>query len=93
MVKKYVSKAREKTKKFKKEFRKQATIATLAAFAFLIALTWRDFISNTVDKIVTSLGVSDQLYLYKLLSAILVTLIAILGIMLVSKFKIEENIK
>lgn len=97
MVRKYISKAKEKAKektlRFRKEFRKQATIAIIAAFGFLIALSWRDFISDTVNKIVSSLGVSDQLYLYKLLSAIIVTLLAILGIMIASKLKVEKEIK
>ena len=104
MVRKYISKAREKAKrarektrekslKFKKEFRKQASIAIMAAFGFLIALSWRDFIVDTVNKIVTSLGVSDQLYLYKLLSAITVTFLAILGIMIASRLKVKEETK
>jgi len=80
-------------KKFKKEFQKQATIAVIAAFGFLIALSWRDFIADTVNKIVTTFGVSDQLYLYKLLTAIIITLLAILGIMIISKFKVEEKIE
>ncbi len=86
-------KAREKSKKFKKEFRNQATVAVIAAFGFLIALSWRDFISDTVNKIVLSLGVYDQLYIYKLFSAILITIIAIFGIMIASKFKINEETK
>ena len=93
MVKKYISKTREKTRKFKKEFRKQASIAILAAFAFLIALTWRDFISDTVDKIVTNLGVIEKLYLYKLITAIIITILAIIGIIIVTKFKVEEKIE
>lgn len=92
-AKKAREKAKEKTRKFRKEFRKQATIAIIAAFGFLIALSWRDFISDTTNKIVLSLGVSDQLYIYKLLSAITVTFLAILGIMIVSKLKVEEETK
>jgi len=86
-------KAKEKASKFKKEFRKHSTTAILAALAFLIALSWRDFISDSVNKIVSSLGVSDQLYFYKLLSALLITILAIFGIMIISKFKVEEEIK
>lgn len=95
MVRQIIAKAhertKEKTRKFKKEFRKQATVAIIAAFGFLIALSWRDFIVDTVNKIVANLGVSDHLYLYKLLSAIIVTFLAILGIMMASKLKVEEE--
>ena len=97
MVKKHIKKAHQTTKqkasKFKKEAQKQVVLAILAAFAFLIALSWRDFISDSVNKIVSILGFSEQLYFFKLLSALTVTLIAVLGILLVSKFKVEENVK
>ena len=84
---------REKIKKFKREFRIQTTTALLAALAFIIALVWRDFISDSIDHIVAILGVTENLYLYKLFSALLVTFLAILAIMLISKFKVEENIE
>ena len=78
-----------KTQKFKHEFRKQLIIAVLAAFGFLIALSWRDFISESVNHITSSLNI-EQLYLAKLLSAITVTLLAVLGILIATKFKVEE---
>lgn len=84
---------REKINKFKKEFRNQAVIAIIAAFGFLIALSWRDFISETINKLIADIGVTGQVYLLKLLSAIIVTFLAVLGIMIISKLKIEEEIK
>ena len=84
---------REHLSKFQKEFRTQATLAMIAAFGFLIALVWRDFIVDVVDKIAISLGVTDTLYFYKFLSAVLITLIAIIGIMIISKYKVEEKIE
>ena len=93
MVKRYLISAREKSRKFRREFRNQAIIAIIAAFGFLIALSWRDFISDSVNQIVESLGVTDKVYLYKLLSAIAVTLLAILGIMIMSRLKVHEEIQ
>ena len=84
---------KEKIQEFRKEFRNQSVIAIIAAFGFLIALSWRDFISDSINSLVTALGVSEKLYLYKLLSAVFITLIAILGIMIVSKLKIEGETK
>ena len=91
MPRQYLSKAREKASKLKAEFKKQTVIAILAALAFLIALSWRDFISDSVNKIVESLGVSGNLYLFKLFSALIVTFLAVLGILIISRFKTEEN--
>ena len=84
---------REKQVKLRKEFRAQAVTAIIAAFGFLIALTWRDAIQDAVNKLITILGVSDQLYFYKFLAAIIVTIIAIFGIMFVSRFKAQEDQK
>lgn len=86
-------KALKRTLAFKKEFRKEAVTAVVAAFGFLIALSWRDFISDTINKIVSVFGVSEQLYLYKLLTAVLVTVLAILGILAISKLQVKEEEK
>jgi len=92
MVRKAIQHLSLKSQKVKKEFRKQSITAIVAAFAFLIALTWKDFISDSVSQIVSYMGVSDQLYLYKLLTALIVTSVAIFGILLISRFKEEENL-
>ena len=86
MVKKYLD-------NFQKEFRNQTTTAILTAFAFIIALAWRDFISDSINQITTTLGVSEKFYLYKFLIAITITIIAILGIMIVTKLKINQEAK
>ncbi|MAG50085.1 hypothetical protein CL621_00400 [archaeon] len=95
MVRKYINYAgqavKSKTLKFRKAFRKHSITAIVAALGFLIALSWRDFISDTVNTIVSSLGVSEKLYLYKLLSAIIITILAIVGIMIISKLEIKEK--
>lgn len=91
MVRPYLVKTRERASKLKKEFKRQTVIAILAALAFLIALSWRDFISDSVTKIVDLLGVSNQIYLYKLLSVLIVTFLAVVGILIVSKFNSTEN--
>jgi|TARA_B100001971_G_C18223754_1_gene558929 hypothetical protein len=79
--------------KFQKEFRKQATLAMIAAFGFLIALAWRDFLSDSTTRLIEKLGVTEALYFYKFIAAVLITLIAIVGIMIVSKIKVEEKIQ
>lgn len=95
MVRKYIQKVHEtakaKSEKFRKSFRKHSVTAIVAAFGFLIALSWRDFISDSVNQLVSSLGVSEKLYLYKLLTAILVTILAIIAIMIVSKLEIKKE--
>ncbi len=85
----FVGKMREKVRKFRREFRKQIVLATIAAFGFLIALTWRDFISEIVGYFVKSLGLPSPLYIYKLMTALIITFLAVLGILIITKFKVE----
>ena len=65
---------------FKKEFNNSLNTAIVAAFGFLIALTWRDVITEFVDKISAAAPVKG-----KLISALIVTLIGVLGILIISK--------
>lgn len=59
--------------------------AVSAAFAFVIALTWNDAIKQGVENLVKSAGLSGSSYLYSLFTAIIVTLICVLGIFFTSK--------
>jgi len=86
-------KIHEKAKKgihtFKKEFKKEMNTAILAAFGFLIALVWKDVITSIVNNITQEAHVSSAV-----VSALIVTIICVLGIMLVSRIlKNEEEEK
>ena len=83
--------AKEKTKRhmrnFKKEFTKAINTAILATFGFLIALVWRDVITEFVNKISSKSPVQG-----KLVGALITTLICVIGIMILSKiFSEKEN--
>lgn len=73
------------------EFKKQTAIAILAAFAFLIALSWRDFFSELVSHLIERFTLPGGLYIYKLINALIVTLIAVIGIMIISKLSTEKK--
>jgi len=79
--------------RFNKEFREQIAVAITAAFAFLIALSWREPIQISVDKLVVDLGLKGGEIYLQFLSALVITLIGVLILMLVSKWKIEEENK
>ncbi len=66
--------------KLQKEVRKNMILAISAAFAFLIALVWRDAISEGVDKALDLFNLTNEGFLYKLISALIVTLICVIGI-------------
>jgi len=85
----------EKTKgraiAFKNELKKHTATAVTAAFAFLIALSWRTPIQNTVNKIIENLGLTGSAIYLEYLSAIFITIIAVLGLMWVSKWTAEDK--
>jgi hypothetical protein len=74
------------TKKLKSETKKAVVGAIMAAFGFLIALVWRDFIQELINKIIISLNIPDSAAYYNLASALLVTIICVAGIMLAGKY-------
>ncbi len=82
---------KESAAKFKKEFRSELVIAITAAFGFLIALSWRNPIQKTIDIIIRNLGLTGQAIYIEYLSALVITLLAVLVLMLVSKWKSQDD--
>ena len=65
---------------FKQEFRKSTNTAIVAAFGFLIALSWRDLITEYVNKISAYSLLQGQL-----ISTLIITAVSVLGIVLATK--------
>ena len=81
-------KAREHTRKFKNEFNKAINTAILAAFGFLVALVWKDVITEGVDKLAAYSPLQG-----KIISALIITLICVFGILFIAKLLPYENNK
>jgi len=79
-------KAKEATLKFQREFRKSVVTSIVSAFGLLIALSWKDVITELVDKISEASPVKGNL-----ISAIIVTAICVFGILIISKWSNEEK--
>ena len=69
----------------KREARKHIITAISGAFAFLIALAWRDAISAWINNVIESFHLSEGWY--RLLGALIVTIIGVFGIIIASKFE------
>jgi len=76
---------------FNKELKNQTATAITAAFAFLIALSWRTPIQNSVDNLITRLNLTGSAIYLEYLSAVIITLIAVIFLMLFSKWKSEKK--
>lgn len=73
-------------------FKQHVSTAIIAAFSFLMALAWKDVIIHAVTAFVKEEVVNSSPYLPELIAAIVVTLIAILGIMLVTAWAKRPHI-
>jgi len=80
-------KAKVSALKFKRELKKSSGTAIVAAFSFLIALSWRDVIKEYVDNIVKITPLQGKLF-----SAILITIVCVIGILIVTKIISKEKI-
>ena len=89
MVREKIRCAKERAKaagkRFNSELKKALFTALIAAFGFLIALVWRDVIQEYVDTLVSMSPVQG-----KLVSAAIVTIIAVIGILIVTRLLDEK---
>ena len=72
--------ARASAKEFHKQLNNSINTAIIAGFGFLLALAWRDVIGEWVASITSSSPIQG-----KLIEAVLITVIAVIGIIIVSK--------
>lgn len=78
MVKKIIHATREKTRALHQQFREHTATAIIAAFGFLIALAWKDVITQFVSYLTPKQNL--------LLSAIVITLVSVVGISLINRW-------
>jgi hypothetical protein len=73
-------KAKISREKIKNELRASTSTAIVAAFGFLIAMSWKDVITEFVDKIAAISPMQG-----KLINAGLVTIISVIGIVIATE--------
>ena len=69
------------------EYRSTVSTAIATAFGFVIALTWNDFIRISVNDFLASIGATGEGFTIRLAAALFITLIAMTGIILISRWK------
>lgn len=87
--------AREKTLFLQSKFKEHSSTAIIAALSFVIALAWRDLILKLVDQYFRPNVLVQYPYFSELITAVVVTLFAIVAITFVSKWanKPEEKLQ
>ena len=84
-MKKYIESAKESTKRFKQEFKKTTGTAIIAAFSLLVALAWKDVVEEYMKKF-------SNVLQGKITSALVITAISVIAIMITTKIA-QEPIK
>ena len=79
--------------RLREEVRRNIAISVGAGFAFLIALVWKDVIQEGVNIILEYLQLTGEGYHIKLLSAVVVTVICIVGIIYISRWAPKKEEK
>ncbi len=74
------------SKRFSREVRKNTTTAVLAAFAFIIALVWRDVIQQGVNRLIVYMNLQNDGYAFTVISAIVTTVVCVIGIIYFSRW-------
>jgi hypothetical protein len=82
----YATKVKPKIQEFKEETKNRIVAAFIAAFAFMIALAWRDLIKSIVDKIIATFKVNGHEFVSSIITASIITIICVIGIIIVSKW-------
>ncbi len=80
-----------KAKRFQNDIRKHMATAIAAGFAFVMALVWRDAIQAGIDRLFEKLGVEGTGYIYKIIIAVLVTVMCVVGLRFVALWSEQEK--
>lgn len=71
---------------FQQHIRKNMATALLAGFAFIMALVWRDAIQQIVNDFLAYFSITGSTAQYKVIVAVLTTLICTVGIVYFSRW-------
>jgi hypothetical protein len=74
------------------QIKQHTTTAIIAAFSFLMALVWKDFFVKIISEIMDTLITPPNTHLTNLYSAVIVTILAVLGIITVVKWTKKPHV-
>lgn len=81
-----LEKAKNAKRALNEEFKKQASGAIITAFGLVIALAWKDLVTSLIPSIAAPGLIAKYPYLAQLYTAIIITVFAVVGIMLISRW-------
>lgn len=91
-LRKPMKKVKKDANKFRREVKRHIVTGITAAFGFLIALTWREPIADLVNMLVENFDIQNEI-LFKFITAIIMTLIAALVLMYLTRWAAKDEDK
>jgi len=85
--------AREKTLYLHSQFKEHSSTAIIAALSLVIGFVWKDLVVKVVDNVLKPHITSRYPYLSELITAVIVTIFAILAMTFVSRWAKKEERK
>ena len=82
--KKLAAKVKSHAHGLRDEFKKQTSTAIMAAFGLIIALSWKDVITDAISNLEFVKGYG------LLMSAVILTIVSVVGILVISRWAKEE---
>ncbi len=73
------------------KFKDHATTAIIAALSFVIAISWKDLIVKFVAEKIKFSTIANYPYLAELYSALIVTVFAVIGIIIISSWATKKE--
>lgn len=73
--------------------RKDVSLPVVASFGFIIALVWRDAIRATIDEFILRAGILEEVYIYEIVSALIVTALVMVLMVAVTEFSRARKTK
>lgn len=86
ILEKTKSHAKEKTEYLQSQFKEHSSTAIIAALSLVIGLTWKDLVVKVIDNILKPHIVSKYPYLTELITAVIVTIFAIIAMTFVTRW-------
>ncbi len=73
------------------KFKDHATTAIIAALSFVIAISWKDLIVKFIEEKIKFSTIANYPYLAELYSALIVTIFAVIGIIIISSWATKKE--
>lgn len=88
---KVFEKSKSSLRSLSSEFKKQVSTAIMTAFGLVIALAWKDLVTAIIPSISAPGLIEKYPYLAQLWSAIIITIVAVIGILIVASWAKKEE--